>query len=50
MDAAFTVSVDTIVKELEKLASAVDKVSVSEQSKDFKGPAVHAAMKSSSLW
>ena len=46
MDAAFTVSVDTIVKELEKLASNVDKVTVSEQSKDFKGSAIHAAMKS----
>ena len=45
MDATFTVSVDTIVKELERLATAVDKVSVSEQSKDFKGAAIHAAVK-----
>ena len=46
MDTAFTTSVDKIVAELEKLSTAVDKLSVPEGHKDFKPPAVHAAMKS----
>ena len=45
MDAAFT-SVDTIVKELEKISSALDKVTVPEQHKEFKAPAIHTTMKS----
>ena len=46
MDTAFSTSMDTIIRELEKLSSAVDKVTVAEQAKYFKGAAVHAAMKS----
>ena len=46
MDTAFTTSVDTILKELEKLSSTFEKVSVPDQHKDFKGPSVHAALKS----
>ena len=46
MDTAFTASVDTIVAELEKLSTALDKLGVPEQHKEFKLPAVHAAMKS----
>ena len=46
MDTAFTASVDTIVAELEKLSTALDKLGVPEQHKEFKLPAVHSAMKS----
>ena len=46
MDTTFSTSVDTIVKELEKLSTALDKMSVPEQHKEFKLPAVHTAMKS----
>ena len=45
MDTAFTASVDTIVSELEKLSTSLDKLGVPEQHKEFKLPAVHAAMK-----
>ena len=46
MDTAFATSVVKIVAELEKLSTAVDKLSLPEGHKDFKPPAVHAAMKS----
>ena len=46
MDTALTTLVDTIVAELEKLSTALDKLSVPDGQKEFKPPAVHAAMKS----
>ena len=46
MDASLTTSVDKIVVELEKLSTAVDKLSVPDGHKEFKPPAVHVAMKS----
>ena len=46
MDTALTTSVDTIVAELEKLSTALDKLSVPDGHKEFKPPAVYAAMKS----
>ena len=46
MDTAFSTSVEVILQELEKLSSSTDKVTVTEQHKDFNGPAVHAAIKS----
>ena len=46
MDAAFSTSVKVILQELEKLSSSVEKVIIAEQAKDFKGPSIHAALKS----
>ena len=46
MDATLSTSVDKIVAELEKISTAMDKLSVPDGHKEFKPPAVHAAVKS----
>ena len=46
MDASLSLSVDKIVAELEKISTAMDKLGIPEGHKEFKLPAVHAAVKS----
>ena len=46
MDTSLSISVDKIVAELEKISAATDKLGVPEGHKEFKPPAIHAAVKS----
>ena len=45
MDASLAILVDKIMAKLEKISSAIEKLSVPETHKEFKPPAVHAALK-----
>ena len=45
MDTALATSVGSVVADLEKISSAIDKLNVPDSHKEFKLPAVHAALK-----